>query len=88
MNIRYWNNVENIWGVYGLECYKTQELYFEVEMAQWNVGNTDNNIPESVCSKPCPMGQIKNFEVSQAELLWDQTEQKYVNCQISILTII
>ena len=35
-----------------------------MEMAKWNVGNTDNNIPESVCSKPCPMGQIKNFEVS------------------------
>ena len=34
-----------------------------MEMAKWNVGKTNNNIPESVCSKPCPMGQIKNFEV-------------------------
>ena len=52
-------------GVYGLECYKTQELYFELEMAKWNVANTNSKIPESVCSKPCPMGQIKNFEVSK-----------------------
>ena len=49
--------------MYGLECYKTQELYFELEMAKWNLANTDSKIPESVCSKPCPMGQIKNFEV-------------------------
>ena len=52
-----------ILGVYGLECYKTQELYFELEMAKWNVGKFESKIPESVCSKPCPMGQIKNFEV-------------------------
>ena len=39
-----------------------------MEMAKWNVGNTNNNIPESVCSKPCPMGQIKNFEVSQTPI--------------------
>ena len=50
-------------GVYGLECYKTQELYFELEMAKWNVGKNESKIPESICSKPCPMGQIKNFEV-------------------------
>ena len=50
-------------GVYGLECYKTQELYFELEMAKWNVAQSKYKIPESVCSKPCPMGQIKNFEV-------------------------
>ena len=50
-------------GVYGLECYKTQELYFEREMAKWNVGKNESKIPESICSKPCPMGQIKNFEV-------------------------
>ena len=52
-----------------------------MEMAKWNVGKTNNNIPESVCSKPFPMGQIKNFEVSvnsnlQYNLLWDQTEDK------------
>ena len=87
MNIRFIEIIFKILlaGVYGLECYKSQELYFEVEMAKWNVGNTNNNIPESVCSKPCPMGQIKNFEVSGADsnlqynLLWDQTEEKYVN---------
>ena len=50
-------------GVYGLECYKTQELYFELEMAKWNVGKNESKNPESICSKPCPMGQIKNFEV-------------------------
>ena len=68
MNIRFIEIIFKILlaGVYGLECYKSQELYFEVEMAKWNVGNTNNNIPESVCSKPCPMGQIKNFEVSSA----------------------
>ena len=58
-----------------------------MEMAKWNVGKTNNNIPESVCSKPCPMGQIKNFEVSGAGLtpisnriyyLWDEREDKYV----------
>ena len=97
INIHYWNNfkkniLENIAaGVYGLECYKTQELYFEVEMAKWNVGNTNNNIPESVCSKPCPMGQIKNFEVSvnsnlQYNLLWDQREHQYVNWCSSMLS--
>ena len=55
-----------ITGVYGLECFKTQELYFELEMAKWNVGNNNSKIPESVCSKPCPMGKIKNFEVRKA----------------------
>ena len=70
MNIRFIEIIFKILlaGVYGLECYKSQELYFEVEMAKWNVGNTNNNIPESVCSKPCPMGQIKNFEVSQTPI--------------------
>ena len=57
------NDFKIILGVYGLECYKTQELYFELEMAKWNVGKNESNIPESICSKPCPMGQIKNFEV-------------------------
>ena len=60
-------------------------------MAKWNVGNTNNNIPESVCSKPCPMGQIKNFEVSvnsnlQYNLLWDQREHQYVNWCSSVLS--
>ena len=51
-------------GVYGLECYKSQELYFELESARWNnVEHAESTVPESVCSKPCPMGQIKNFEV-------------------------
>ena len=52
-------------GVFGLQYYKTQELYFEVEMSKWNSGTVGNNtgIPESICSKECPMGRIKNLEV-------------------------
>ena len=63
-------------GVYGLECYKTQELYFELEMAKWNVGKNESNIPESICSKPCPMGQIKNFEVftNCTMFIWEYSE--------------
>ena len=55
-----------------MECFKTQELYFELEMAKWNVGNNNSKIPESVCSKPCPMGKIKNFEVRKAGKLWEK----------------
>lgn len=52
-------------GVFGMECFTTQELYFELEKSKWNGGESRSvtEIPESICSKPCPMGQIKNFEV-------------------------
>lgn len=58
-----WDKI-NSSGVYGMECYTTQELYFELEMSKWNGGKSGSvtKIPESICSKPCPMGQIKNFE--------------------------
>lgn len=63
--------------MYGLECYKTQELYFELEMAKWNVGSqSESKIPESVCSKPCPMGQIKNFEVARLIKFTESTIKK------------
>ena len=50
-------------GVFGMEYFTTQELYFEVGNSKWNGGKSGKEIPESICSKPCPMGQIKNFEV-------------------------
>ena len=60
-------------GVYGLECYKSQELYFELESARWNnVEHAESTVPESVCSKPCPMGQIKNFEVVKIFSTWQK----------------
>ena len=68
-------------GVYGLECYKTQELYFELEMAKWNVAQSKFKIPESVCSKPCPMGQIKNFEVDL--LIFDESKFYHIDLPFS-----
>ncbi|XP_023327303.1 metabotropic glutamate receptor 8 [Eurytemora carolleeae] len=61
-----WNNV-NETGVYPeIEGYTAQELYFEVERARWNIMEniSTGSIPASICSLPCGMGEIKNFETA------------------------
>ncbi|XP_023336258.1 metabotropic glutamate receptor 6 isoform X2 [Eurytemora carolleeae] len=47
----------------------SQDLYFGLENSKWNFipSNTSDElnsspIPESVCSRPCPLGMIKNYE--------------------------
>jgi len=39
-----------------------QELYFEVSQAKWGVARKANGVPDSTCSKECPMGMIRNYE--------------------------
>ena len=43
------------------------EFPFQAGRARWNTGGniTVGKIPTSICSSPCGMGEIKNFEVEK-----------------------
>ena len=43
------------------------EFPFQAGRARWNTGGniTVGKIPTSICSSPCGMGEIKNFEVEE-----------------------
>jgi len=60
-----WGEV-NMSGVFpSMERFTTQELYFELEKSRWG-GNSSQggSVPESICSAPCGMGEIKSFETA------------------------
>ena len=46
------------------------EFPFQAGRARWNTGGniTVGKIPTSICSSPCGMGEIKNFEVEKKKL--------------------
>ena len=46
--------------------------FVKVERARWNIMEniTTGSIPASICSLPCGMGEIKNFEVSFSSIYY------------------
>jgi hypothetical protein len=39
-------------------------LDLEINMTQWVTGTGEQHVPRSICSDDCPLGQIRNFQVS------------------------